>query len=91
MIKDNFCGILATCFKNGINYKNMNVDNVRDQNGEIKIQVQAFETYSSGIPHILANIYSRGCHLESLNNRSSFISAKSELKELVITGDFNSR
>ena len=88
--KDNFYGGLATYFKHGINYKNMNVDNVRDQNGEIKIEVQAFEIYSSGIPHILANIYSRGCGLESLNNLSSFILAKSKLKELMITGDFNS-
>ena len=86
---DNFCGGLATFFKNGINFKNLNVDNVRDQNGEIKIEVQAFEIYSSGTPRILANIYSRGCDLESLNNLSSLISAKSELKELVFTGDFN--
>ena len=86
----NYCGGLATFFKYGINYKNLKVDSARDQNGEIKIETQAFEIYSSGTPHILANIYSRGCDLESLNKLSSLISAQSELNELVITGDFNS-
>ena len=66
------------------------VKDARDQNGEIKIETQAFEIYSSDSPYILVNIYSRGCDLESLNNLSSLISASSEVKELVSTGDFNS-
>ena len=77
---NNFCGGLATFFKYGINYKHLNIDNARDQNGEIKTEAQAFEIYSSRIPHILANIYSRGCDLESLNNLNSLILDKSELK-----------
>ena len=87
---NNFCGGLATYFKNGLNYKKLHIDNARDQNGEVKIEIQMFEIYLSESSHILANIYSRGCDLESLNNIKSFISAQSELKELVITGDFNS-
>ena len=86
----NFCGGLGTFFRNGLNFKNLNVNSARDQNGEIKIETQAFEIYSSDTPYILANIYSKGCDLESLSNLSSLISASSELKELVITGDFNS-
>ena len=87
---DNCCGGLATFFKHGLNYKKLDIDNARDQNGETKIEIQMFEIYLSENSHILANIYSRGCDLESLNSISSFISAQSELKELVITGDFNS-
>ena len=86
----NYYGGLATYFRHGVNFKNLKVKDARDQNGEIKIETQAFEIYSSDSPYILVNIYSRGCDLESLNNLSSLISAFSELKELVITGDFNS-
>ena len=87
---ENCCGGLGTFFKHGLNYKKLDIDNARDQNGERKIEIQMFEIYLSENSHILANIYSRGCDLESLNSISSFISAQSELKELVITGDFNS-
>ena len=69
----------------------MNMNSARDQNGEIKIETQAFELYSSDTSYILANVYSRGCDFESLNNLSSLISASSEVKELLITGDFNSQ
>ena len=86
----NYYGGLATYFRHGVNFKNLKVKDTRDQNGEIKIETQAFEIYSSDSPYILVNIYSRGCDLKSLNNLSSLISAFSELKELVITGDFNS-
>ena len=57
LFKINFCGGLATFFNHGIYLKNLNVSNARDQNGETKIETQAFEIYSSGAPYILANIY----------------------------------
>ena len=49
----------------------MKVDNVRDQNGEIKVEIQSFEIYFPEIPHIYAS--------KSPNSDEQFIFLKSGL------------
>ena len=78
-------GGLITYFKNGVNYKNSEIDNVRDQNGAIILELQKFEIFLGKSPFTLFNLYSRGCDLETLEHLDKHILNT----EFVLTGDFN--
>ena len=60
------CGGQVIFVKHGINYKNIIIDNVRDQNGATILEIQLIQIFFGQSPFFLFNIYSRGCDLTSL-------------------------
>ena len=79
------CGGQVIFVKHGINYKNIIIDNVRDQNGATILEIQLIQIFFGQSPFYLFNIYSRGCDLTSLGHLDHYITKG----DIVITGDFN--
>ena len=88
-LNGNVCGGLVIFFKNYINYEGIRVDDPKDNLGNTKIETQLFRVHLGGSPFMLANLYSRGCDLNSLEHISTFLSAEDKLRDCLINGDFN--
>lgn len=81
------CGGLIVYVKDSINHAEVTVENIRDQNGETKVELQIINLYLEQFPLTLVNLYSRGWNPEVINKLNSLLAG--EHKDSIITGDFN--
>ena len=74
-------------YKNNLNYQMDNVDSIRDEKGDIKVELQILNFHLDKFPFTLANVYSRDWTSGITDQLSSILDI--EHKDCVITGDFN--
>jgi len=87
---NNTAGGLAIYIKNNINYEYLGVNNQLKSDGSTAIEALAIKlVIDKNRPLILVNIYSTGCHLETLNGLFNELRTVKGPYDVMFTGDFN--